>query len=186
MQRVSTGSWSAGWVYKLWRHSQKVDSWREGISFCMYNFRKVTGGAARHQRSGDASRERGRRSGAEDQSGRAVVFMLPYFLTPTPSANIYGTVCQRVPVASRVRLHLNRVEKQRLHVIQTNEATQQICHPFSALTLMALSGSSQHLAAQHLHLQLDVYTHSVFSSWRQSTASAPIHKCVSRLRVKTN
>lgn len=43
---------------KLWDRSQMVHSWRERISFCMYNFEKVTRRADRHERTCEPSRDR--------------------------------------------------------------------------------------------------------------------------------
>lgn len=87
---------SAGKVSsKFWDRSQMVHSWREGISFCMYNFEKVTRGADRHERTWEPSRDRRSEEKIRKRRGRASCCSnaLIFSLTPQESGDIYYIVC---------------------------------------------------------------------------------------------
>lgn len=65
---------------KLWDSTQMIHSWREGISFCMYNFEKVTRGADRHERTWEPPRDRGSEEKIKKKQNRATVLMLQFSL----------------------------------------------------------------------------------------------------------
>lgn len=102
-QYVSMGIWESSQrskvSSKLWDCSQMVHSWRERISFCMYNFEKVTRRADRHERTWEPSR--GRRSEEKIRQSEAVP--MPWYSLNTLSAWRHGyivCVCARASVCA--------------------------------------------------------------------------------------
>lgn len=100
-QYVSMGIWKSlqRWKVssKLWDCSQMVHSWRERISFCMYNFEKVTPRSDRHERTCEPSRDKRSEEKIRKRGGRARcsdasdILLTPYM----PGDTVY-CVCQCV------------------------------------------------------------------------------------------
>lgn len=78
---------------KFWDHSQTVHSWREGISFCMYKFEKVTRGADRHERTWEPSRDRRSVEKIRKRSGEMRVLCPDIFLTLEVSRDVCILYC---------------------------------------------------------------------------------------------
>ena len=127
-QYVSMGIWKSSQrskvSSKLWDCSQMVHSWRERISFCMYNFEKVTRRADRHERTWEPSRGRRSEEKIRQRRGRARLFRCPDILLTPKVPGDTATLCVRQRVHIDVAVYL-QTRIQYLSVMHEEEKVQR-------------------------------------------------------------